>query len=263
MKNILEQIREYKLREIKANKLETPVSILNEQAANRPPPLAFEEILRNKEKTSFGIIAEIKKASPSRGIIRSDFNVANIAREYELGGASCLSILTDFKSFMGQKQYIKQAREASSLPILRKDFLYDPYQVIETRAIGADCILIIMATVSDQQARELEDCANQWGLDVLVEVHTEHELERALNLKSRLIGINNRDLKTFNIRLDTTIEIAAKVPAGYLIVSESGISNSDDLIKMAKINVRSFLIGESLMREKKIKDAIERLLKTI
>jgi indole-3-glycerol phosphate synthase len=171
-----------------------------------------------------------------------------------------LSVLTDFNSFQGKKSYIAEAKASSSIPILRKDFLYDPYQVLETRAIGADCILVIMATVSDQQAKELEDCANFWGMDVLIEVHDESELERALQLNSKFIGINNRNLKTFNIRLETTEELVLKIPKDYLIVSESGLTNKNDLIRMVQANVRSFLIGESLMRQNDIKSAIEGLL---
>ena len=195
MTHILQKIKEYKLEEIAAAKIRTDISLLKDKALDQPPALEFESDLRHKQNKTYGIIAEIKKASPSKGIIRQNFNVSEIANDYQSGGASCLSVLTDFPSFMGQLNFIKEARNNSSLPILRKDFLYDPYQVIESRAIGADCILIIMATVSDQQAKDLEDTALHWGLDVLIEVHNEQELERALQLKSKLIGINNRDLK--------------------------------------------------------------------
>ena len=260
MIDILNRIKDYKIEEVKAAKLITSIYSLEQQAKEQSTPLGFENTLRNKQTNSYGIIAEIKKASPSRGVIRHDFNVGQIATAYQSGGAACLSVLTDFKSFKGHKHYITEAKDSSSLPILRKDFLYDPYQVLETRAIGADCILIIMATVSDQQAQELEDCAHFWGMDVLIEVHNEIELERALQLKSKFIGVNNRDLKTFNIRLETTEELTLKIPTGYLIVSESGLSNKSDLIRMAELNVRSFLIGESLMRQSDIKKAIESLL---
>jgi indole-3-glycerol phosphate synthase len=239
MTNILKKIKSYKIEEIKASKRTSPTSSLEQQAKQQPSPLGFESALRAKQKISYGIIAEIKKASPSKGIIRHDFNVGKIANSYELGGAACLSVLTDFNSFQGKKSYIAEAKASSSIPILRKDFLYDPYQVLETRAIGADCILVIMATVSDQQAKELEDCANFWGMDVL---------------------INNRNLKTFNIRLETTEELVLKIPKDYLIVSESGLTNKNDLIRMVQANVRSFLIGESLMRQNDIKSAIEGLL---
>lgn len=260
MGGILQKIKEYKLEEIKLAKLETPISLLEKAATEKTEPLSFGSTLRKNQKESFGIISEIKKASPSKGMIRSDFNVGKIAQAYEAGGASCLSILTDFPSFMGQKNHIMEARDKSALPILRKDFLYDPYQVVETRAIGADCILIIMASVSDQQASELEETAIFWGLDVLIEVHNEKELERALKLKSKLIGINNRDLKTFNVRIETTLELAIKVPREYLIIAESGIKNKNDIKQMAKVNVRSFLIGESLMKAKNIETSLRKLL---
>lgn len=260
MTDILKKIKAYKIEEVKAAKLKTSIYSLEQKAKRNPLPLGFENRLRVKQITSYGIIAEIKKASPSKGIIRYDFNVGQIASAYESGGAACLSVLTDFNSFKGENQFIAEARKSSSIPILRKDFLYDPYQVLETRALGADCILIIMAMVSDQQAEELEDCAISWGMDVLVEVHDEKELERALKLKSKLIGVNNRNLKTFNIRLETTEELAVKIPKNYLIVSESGLLNKGDLQKMAKENVRSFLIGESLMRQNNINAAIKALL---
>ncbi len=260
MNDILKKIKEYKLEEIAAAKRKTEISILEDKAHKQQPALGFESTLRERRNVKYGIIAEIKKASPSKGIIRSDFNVSKIAYDYEKGGASCLSVLTDYPSFMGKLNYIKEARNSSILPILRKDFLYDPYQVIETRAIGADCILIIMATVSDQQAKDLEDTAINWGLDVLIEVHNEQEIERALKLKSKFIGINNRDLKTFKIDLKTTLNLAKIIPSDYLIVSESGFYNKTDLARMTPVNVRSFLIGESLMREKDIMRAIKGLL---
>ena len=260
MTDILTKIKAYKIQEIKAAKLSTSVYSLEQLANKQPPPLSFVNRLREKQTNSYGIIAEIKKASPSKGIIRHDFNVGEIAKAYESGGAACLSVLTDFNSFKGQNCFIAEARRSSSLPILRKDFLYDPYQVVETRALGADCILIIMATVSDQQAKELEESANLWGMDVLIEVHNEIELMRALRLKSKFIGVNNRDLKTFSTQLRTTEELTLKIPRDYLVVSESGLSSKNDLIRMEKANVRSFLIGESLMRQSDIKKAIQVLL---
>ena len=260
MINILEKIKTYKLEEIEKAKTKKPVTYLNEQILKLPPPLKFEAALREKEKTSYGIIAEIKKASPSRGIIRKDFKVNEIARAYKAGGAACLSVLTDFASFMGHQDYVKEAKKSSLLPILRKDFLYDPYQVLESRAIGADCILIIMATVSDQQAKELEDSAIGWGLDVLVEVHNLKDLERALKLQSKFIGINNRNLKTFKVNLETSLELIKKIPGEYHVVSESGLRNKSDLAKLAKVDIRSFLIGESLMKEKNIEEATKRLI---
>ena len=258
--DILQKIKTYKIEEIKLAKLKVSFHVLEEEALSQPPTLEFENTLRIRQKDSYGIIAEIKKASPSKGIIRKNFNVGEIARAYENGGASCLSVLTDFNSFMGHNHYIKEARNATSLPILRKDFLYDPYQVVETRAIGADCILIIMATVSDQQAMVLEDSAIQLGLDVLIEVHNEIELERALRLKSKFIGLNNRNLKDFKIDLKATTDLVAKIPKDYLIVSESGLNNRTDLKNLAKQDVRSFLIGESLMRQKNVEYAIKKLL---
>lgn len=260
MTDILTKIKAYKIQEIKAAKLSTSVYSLEQLANKQLPPLGFINRLREKQTNSYGIIAEIKKASPSKGIIRHDFNVGEIAKAYESGGAACLSVLTDFNSFKGQNCFIAEARRCSSLPILRKDFLYDPYQVVETRALGADCILIIMATVSDQQAKELEESANLWGMDVLIEVHNEIELMRALRLKSKFIGVNNRDLKTFSTQLRTTEELTLKIPRDYLVVSESGLSSKNDLIRMEKANVRSFLIGESLMRQSDIKKAIQVLL---
>ena len=258
--DILGKIKAYKLEEIKTAKVTTSIYSLEQKAKNQLPPLHFENHLRRKQAVSYGIIAEIKKASPSKGIIRNNFNVGQIANAYESGGAACLSVLTDFNSFKGHSRFIAEARNSSSLPILRKDFLYDPYQVLETRALGADCILIIMAAVSDQQAEELEDCANFWGMDVLIEVHDEKELDRALQLKSKLVGVNNRNLKTFNIRLETTEELIMKIPKGYIVVSESGLFDKKDLIRMTKVNVRSFLIGESLMRQNDVKAAIKDLL---
>lgn len=260
MTDILTKIKDYKIDEVKAAKLTTSVYVLEQQAKNQPSPRGFERSLRNKQKNSYGIIAEIKKASPSKGVIRYDFNVSQIANAYESGGAACLSVLTDFKSFKGHNHYLIEAKRSSTIPILRKDFLYDPYQVLESRALGADCILIIMAAVSDQQAKELEDCATLWGMDVLIEVHDETELERALRLKSKLVGVNNRNLKTFDIRLETTEELIMNIPKEYLTVSESGLFTKNDLVRMAQVNVRSFLIGESLMRQTDIKLAIRGLL---
>jgi indole-3-glycerol phosphate synthase len=258
--NILEKIKMYKLEEIKFSKNFVTSSELEQTARSQKPPLQFEHNLRIKQKESYGIIAEIKKASPSKGIIRNDFRVSEIAKSYEMGGAACLSILTDFPSFQGKNEYLIQAKSSSSLPVLRKDFLYDTYQVTESRAIGADCILIIIASVSDSQAQELEESALSWGMDVLLEVHNEHELERALLLKSKLIGINNRNLKTFEICLKTTEKLSKKIPKDYLIVSESGLTTKADLNRMAQLDVKSFLIGESLMRQNNIREAIERLL---
>ena len=259
-KTILESIKKYKIKEIEFLKRTTSLDLLEKKASEASKPLGFIKALDIKQKESFGIIAEIKKASPSKGIIRKDFIVEDLAMAYQQGGATCLSILTDFPSFKGKNHYIMKAKERSTLPILRKDFLYDPYQVIESRAIGADCILIIMAAVTDTQAKEIESTAFDWNMDVLIEVHNHKELDRALKLRSNMIGINNRNLKTFEIDLKITEKLAPLIPKNYLVVSESGFYNVEDLNRMKQINVTSFLIGESLMRQKNVKNAIGNLL---
>ncbi|GAB4301753.1 MAG: indole-3-glycerol phosphate synthase TrpC [Roseovarius sp.] len=257
---ILERIKAYKLEEIAAAGQALGASELAERAAAAPPVRPFAAVLLQAAKKGFGLIAEIKKASPSKGLIRADFDPEALARAYEAGGATCLSVLTDGPSFQGAPEYLTAARAACNLPVLRKDFMYDPYQVAQARALGADAILIIMATVEDGQAAELEAAAREWGMDALLEVHDEAELERAARLQSPLIGINNRDLKSFETSLDVTRRLARLVPAERLIVCESGLSRPEDLTEMARYGARCFLIGEALMRQPDVAAATRAIL---
>lgn len=261
MSNILDEIKAYKVEEIAARKQSRPLGLLEQAAKHAGPARGFHAALRRtRESADLALICEIKRASPSKGLIRKDFDPPALATAYETGGATCLSVLTDTPSFQGSDDHLTTARDAVALPVLRKDFLYDPYQVVESRAIGADCILIIMASVTDAQARELESSAHEWTMDVLLEVHDEAELDRALRLTSPLIGINNRNLKTFETDLATTERLAPLVPADRLIIGESGLSTARDLERLAKAGVTCFLIGESLMRQSDVAAATAALL---
>ncbi len=261
MSDVLTRICDDKRAHVARMKAERHMGAVVQSAKQAPPVRHFaDKLVGAVANGGYGLIAEIKKASPSKGLIREDFDPTGLARAYETGGASCLSVLTDAPYFQGADEYLMQARKACTLPVLRKDFMVDPYQVVEARALGADCILIIMAAIDDGQAAELAAAAIDFGMDALIEVHNEAELDRAITIDGRLLGINNRNLKTFDVDLATTERLAPRVPDDRTIVCESGIFATTDLERMAKIGVRCFLVGESLMRQTDVEAATRDLL---
>lgn len=260
MSDKLTEICETKREEVEERKAVATIGALDSHAKYQSAPRGFETALRRKAETGFALIAEIKKASPSKGLIRPDFHPAQHALAYENGGATCLSVLTDAPYFQGHEDYLMEARDAVSLPVIRKDFMIDPWQVAEARAIGADAILIIVAALDDGLMAEIEAAAHERGMDCLVEVHNEAEMERAARLRSRLIGVNNRDLKRFVTDLAVTERLAPLAPEGTLLVSESGINTHADLTRLWQCGARTFLVGESLMRQADVEAATRTLL---
>jgi indole-3-glycerol phosphate synthase len=255
--SVLERIVAYKREEVAARKGERSHAALEREAASTPSPRGFRATL---ERNTPALIAEIKKASPSRGVIRDDFDPPALARAYEAGGAACLSVLTDAPSFQGSEEFLIEARRACALSVLRKDFMIDPWQIAESRVIGADAILIIMAAVDDVLARDLAQAASALGMDALVEVHDEREMERALALDANLIGVNNRSLATFEVDLEVTERLSLRAPREVFLVSESGIFSHDDIVRLQRTGARAFLVGECLMREADVETATRALL---
>jgi indole-3-glycerol phosphate synthase len=262
--SILEKIAAYKREEVASAKKARPLRLMMQDARHASPVRGFREALEKaRQEGRPGLIAEIKRASPSAGVIRADFDPEKLARDYELGGASCLSVLTDTPSFQGAHDDLRVARQATHLPVLRKDFMLDPYQIVESRGLGADCVLVILAMVDDALAAKLLGAAREWDMDAIIEVHDDEELTRALAFEDGLIGINNRNLKTFVTDIGTSIRLKRKVPEGRHIIAESGLSKPEDLKRLAEHGITSYLIGESLMRAEDVEAATHHLLSSV